>query len=60
MICANFGCNWPILSEEEIDMQMFNTQTDGRTMDDQESSPTELKVSTILSRIPYLRKLFQL
>ena len=39
-------------------MQMSNRQTDGRTMDDQESSPTELKISTILSRIPYLRKLF--
>jgi hypothetical protein len=43
---------------EEIDMQVSNRQTDGRTMDDQESSPTELKISTILSRIPHLRTLF--
>jgi hypothetical protein len=52
MICANFGSSG---SGEEIDMQMSNRQTDGQTMDDQESSP----ISTILSRIPYLRKLFQ-
>jgi hypothetical protein len=49
MICANVGCSWPSGFGEEIDMQMSNRQTDGRTMDDQESSPTELKISTILS-----------
>jgi hypothetical protein len=38
--------------EELIDMQMSNRQTDGQTMDDQESSPGELNISTIQSRIP--------
>jgi hypothetical protein len=46
---CNFGCNWPSGSGEElIDMQMSNRQT----MDDQESSPGELNISTIQSRIP--------
>ncbi|MGB1086730.1 MAG: hypothetical protein ACPGU8_04115 [Methylophilaceae bacterium] len=31
-----------------------------RQMDDQESSSGELNISTIQSRIPYLRKLFQI
>jgi hypothetical protein len=60
MICSNFGYNWPSGSGEEIDMQMSNRQTDGRTMDDQESSPGELNISTIQSRILYLRNLLAL